>query len=84
VPSPEFNWLQEMGNQLADLHARRWIAVDGSRISGNWGNFNSIIVATGDSLEETVASLEYSYDPLALFYVFIRERLDHHTRQTGE
>jgi hypothetical protein len=83
MASDEYRWLQEQGNLIAEFYPLRWIAVDGARIAANPSAIASIVVSTGATLEETVSALDPTYDPLTLFYVFIRPTLETHERQEG-
>lgn len=77
-PSLEFRWFLEMGNALALRYAFRWIAVDGTKIDKDWSAIDSIVVADGDTLGETVAIVQWrNFVPLSLFYAFIRPPLTH-------
>lgn len=81
MASIEFSWLQEQGNLLAEIYPLRWIAVDGSVIAESPRAIDRIVVSTGPTLEEVISRLDFRYDPINLFYVFIRRPLETHSRQ---
>ncbi len=83
MASVEYSWLQEQGNLIAEFYPLRWIAVDGTSIAADPRAITSIVVSTGATLEEVVSALGQNYDPLTLFYVFIRPPLETHERQEG-
>jgi hypothetical protein len=78
-----YSWLQQQGNLLAEFYPLQWIAVDSGRIEANPRAIAEIVVATGTSLEDLMESLDPQYEPLTLFYAFIRTPLENHSREEG-
>jgi hypothetical protein len=84
MASAEYYWLQEHGDLIAAAYPQKWIAVDGTLISEDPESIATIVVGTGNTLQEAISSIDSTKTPLSLFYAFIRTPLESHVRQEGQ
>jgi hypothetical protein len=80
-PSVGFRWIQRLGEELSSLYPYYWIAVDPRKAEGAVRPQDAIVAVNSELTGLLFSVRLQDYEPLDLYYAFIRPALSEHKRR---